>query len=350
MVGAVSDKTGISWADATWNPIVGCTKVSAGCDNCYAIRTAHRMTANPNPLVSQAYAGTEAGGEWTGKVNLLADRLEPLRWRKPRRIFVNAQSDLFHKDVPDEFIARVFAVMALTPRHTYQVLTKRHGRMRSLLRSDNFRPDVEDAMRGIVAAYRTEQPWYAAWPLPNLWLGVSVEDQATVDLRIPALLDTPAAVRWISAEPLLGPVDLRDYVDRWRECDGDTCDWGHCDRAAVAVRRDFTHGDPRYVLMLPVCELHRGLDWVVVGGESGPGARPMHPDWARTLRDQCAAAKVPYFFKQWGEWAPEDQTPEETVIPAQYRHDDSTGCMRLGRRVTGDRLDGRQHHEWPVSQ
>lgn len=327
----MSDKTGISWTDATWNPVVGCTKVSAGCDNCYAIRTAHRMTANPNPLVSQAYAGTEAGGEWTGKVNLLTDRLDqPLRWRKPRRIFVNAQSDLFHKDVPDEFIARVFAVMALTPRHTYQVLTKRHGRMRSLLRSDNFRPAVEDAMRGIVAAYRTERAWYAAWPLPNLWLGVSVEDQSTADLRIPALLDTPAAVRWISAEPLLGPVDLRDYVDRWHEDDGGTCDWGHCDRAAVAVRRDFTHGDPRYVSMLPVCELHRGIDWVVVGGESGPGARPMHPEWARTLRDQCAATGVPYFFKQWGEHGPDGR--------------------RVGRRASGDLLDGVLHHEWPVSQ
>ena len=280
----MSDKTGISWTDATWNPIVGCTKVSAGCDNCYAIRTAHRMAANPNPLVSQAYAGTESGGEWTGKVNLLADRLEPLRWRKPRRIFVNAQSDLFHKGVPDEFIARVFAVMALTPRHTYQVLTKRHGRMRSLLRSDNFRPAVEDAMRGIVAAYRTERPWYAAWPLPNLWLGVSVEDQQWADIRIPALLDTPAAVRWLSCEPLLGPVDLRGLLQCFH------CKTTHkfelCDR--------MSHPVPYGALS------KRHVDWVVVGGESGPGARPMHPAWARSLRDQCQAAGVPFHFKQAG--------------------------------------------------
>jgi len=280
----MSDKTGISWTDATWNPIVGCTKVSPGCDHCYAIRTAHRMTANPNPLVSQAYAGTESGGEWTGKVNLLADRLEPLRWRKPRRIFVNAQSDLFHKGVPDEFIARVFAVMALTPRHTYQVLTKRHGRMRSLLRSDNFRPAVEDAMRGIVAAYRTERPWYAAWPLPNLWLGVSVEDQQWADIRIPALLDTPAAVRWLSCEPLLGPVDLRGLLQCFH------CKTTHkfelCDR--------MSHPVPYGALS------KRHVDWVVVGGESGPGARPMHPAWARSLRDQCQAAGVPFHFKQAG--------------------------------------------------
>lgn len=313
----MSDKTEISWTDATWNPVVGCTKVSAGCDNCYAIRTAHRMTANPNPLVSQAYAGTEQDGEWTGKINLLTDRLDqPLRWRKPRRIFVNAQSDLFHKDVPDDFIARVFAVTARTPHHTYQVLTKRHGRMRSLLSSADFADRV-----GWVSM--TSAPW----PLPNLWLGVSVEDQATADLRIPALLGTPAAVRWVSAEPLLGPVDLSDYVDRWREYDGDICNWGRCDRAAVAVRRDFTHEDPRYVCMLPVCERHRGLDWVVVGGESGPGARPMHPDWTRSLRDQCASTGVAFHFKQAGsvlarEWgckgkgANPDEWPES--FPREY--------------------------------
>ena len=304
----MSDGTGISWADATWNPVVGCTKVSPGCDHCYAIRTAHRMTANPNPLVSQAYAGTEAGDEWTGKVNLLPGRLDqPLRWRKPRRIFVNAQSDLFHGAVPDDFIARVFAVMACTPRHTYQVLTKRHGRMRSLLRSDDFRPAVEDAMRGIVAAYRTERTWYAAWPLPNLWLGLSVEDQSTADLRIPALLDTPAAVRWVSAEPLLGPVDLREWVHT-PEClpgGDDGPPWCTCGL--------FLSG---------------GLDWVVVGGESGPGARPMHPEWARTLRDQCASTGVAFFFKQWGEHG-QDQ-------------------RRVGKRAAGDLLDGRQHHEWPV--
>lgn len=298
----MSDKTAISWTDATWSPLVGCTKVSAGCDNCYAIRTAHRMTANPNPLVSQAYAGTEAGGEWTGRVNLLTDRLDqPLRWRKPRRIFVNAQSDLFHKDVPDDFIARVFAVMALAPQHTFQVLTKRHGRMRALLSSEDFPRLVFAHAYHNGAEDIGDADWgHEDWPLSNVWVGVGVEDQATADLRIPALLDTPAAVRWISAEPLLGPVDLRDYVDRWHEDDGDICDWGRCDRAAVAVRRDFTHEDPRYVCMLPVCERHRGLDWVVVGGESGPGARPMHPEWVRSLRNQCASTGVAFHFKQAG--------------------------------------------------
>ena len=312
----MSDKTGISWTDATWNPVVGCTKVSAGCDHCYAIRTAHRMAANPNPLVSQAYAGTEAGGEWTGKVNLLANRLDqPLRWRKPRRIFVNAQSDLFHKDVPDDFIARVFAVMALARQHTFQVLTKRHGRMRALLRSSDFRSAVEDGMRGMVAAHRPERTWYEMWPLPNVWLGVSVEDQATADMRIPALLDTPAAVRFLSCEPLLGPMDLQMAVPR-------PCTCGPGQTFLIGETRAHKTGCPALRWPFP--------DWVIVGGESGPGARPMHPTWARSLRDQCASAGVPYFFKQWGEHGPDGR--------------------RVGRRATGDLLDGVLHREWPVSQ
>ena len=297
----MSDGTKISWADATWSPLVGCTKVSAGCDNCYAIRTAHRMTANPNPLVSQAYAGTEAGGEWTGKVNILADRLDqPLKWRRPRRIFVNAQSDLFHEAVPDDFIVRVWAVMTLAPQHVFQVLTKRHARMRSLLSAPRFQDDVWRAATVLMGEHGIDKGRHFAWPLPGVWLGVSVEDQRWADIRIPALLDTPAAVRWLSCEPLLGPVDLSDHVDRWREDDCGTCDWGYCSQPAVAVRRDYAHGDGDYVCMLPVCREHRGVDWVVVGGESGPGARPMHPAWARTLRDQCQDAGVPFHFKQAG--------------------------------------------------
>ena len=309
----MSDGTGISWTDATWNPVVGCTKVSPGCDNCYAIRTARRMIANPNPAVSQAYAGTEAGGEWTGKVNLLADRLDqPLRWRKPRRIFVNAQSDLFHKEVPDDFIARVFAVMALAPRHTFQVLTKRHGRMRSLLRSSDFRSAVEDAIKGMVSAHQPKHVWYAAWPLPNVWLGVSVEDQATADLRIPALLDTPAAVRFLSCEPLLGPMDLQMAVPR-------PCTCGPGQTFLIGETRAHKTGCPALRWPFP--------DWVVVGGETGPNAPPMHPTWARSLRDQCASTGVAFHFKQAGsvlarEWgcngkgANPDEWPES--FPREY--------------------------------
>ena len=284
----MSDGTKISWADATWSPLVGCTKVSAGCDNCYAIRTAHRMTANPNPLVSQAYAGTEAGGEWTGKVNILADRLDqPLKWRRPRRIFVNAQSDLFHEAVPDDFIVRVWAVMTLAPQHVFQVLTKRHARMRSLLSAPRFQDDVWRAATVLMGEHGIDKGRHFAWPLPGVWLGVSVEDQRWADRRIPALLDTPAAVRWISAEPLLGPVDLR----AWEWCDHDSGTYTGRSRYCRLYRG---HDDGHCTDVLP------GIDWVVVGGESGPGARPMHPAWARTLRDQCQDAGVPFHFKQAG--------------------------------------------------
>lgn len=256
----MSGNSSIEWtrgddgtAGTTWNPILGCDRVSPGCDACYAITQANIRAANPHPKVAAAFAGlterTDHGLDWTGRVNLLPERLEqPFTWRKPRRVFVNSLADLFHDDVPTAFIAAVFDVMRRTPQHTYQILTKRHARMRSLSHGATFG---------------------AGWPLPNVWLGASVEDQKWADIRIPALLDTPAAVRWISAEPLLGPVDL----------------------ANVGPEPGFD-------------ALRSGLDWVVAGGESGPGARPMHPDWARSLRDQCQAASVPFFFKQFGAWGP----------------------------------------------
>lgn len=278
----MSDNTGIEWADATWNPVIGCTKVSAGCDNCYAIKTATRMQANPNPKISAAYAGTAAAGEWTDQVNLLSDRLTiPLAWTKPRKVFVNSQSDLFHRNVPDRFIAEVFAVMALAGQHTFQLLTKRHGRMRSLLSSVPFQNMVALHVEMRLSLRSTYEH---VWPLPNVWLGVSVEDQATANVRIPALLDTPAAIRWLSMEPLLARVDLR-RIERnaWTPA-----------RTVLEPVLDRDTGD----VLVPA------IDWVVVGGESGPKARPMHPAWASELRDVCNAAKVPFLFKQWGEWSP----------------------------------------------
>ena len=190
----MSDKTKIEWTDATWNPVTGCTMVSPGCDHCYAETIAHR------------FAGTAAYPDGFA-VTLRPERLDqPLRWRRPRRVFVNSMSDLFHKDVPDEYIACIWAVMALAPQHTFQVLTKRHGRMRSLLDDDGFIQRVWNEMDGFLP--RAKHPDESRWPLPNVWLGVSVEDQQRADLRIPALLDTPAAVRFLSCEPLLRPVDL----------------------------------------------------------------------------------------------------------------------------------------------
>ena len=249
----MGDKSTIEWTDATWNPVRGCSIVSKGCTNCYAMRQAHRSSG-----VGGAYEGltklSKGGPVWTGKVRTVPELLQqPLRWKRPRRIFVNSMSDLFHEDVPDEFITKVWTTMADAPQHVFQILTKRPRRMRDYLLP---RLSIGD---------------FIAPPLSNVWLGVSVEDQAAADERIPFLLQAPAAVRWISAEPLLGSIDVCRYL-----------------------------GNPLakpYPFLVPVtAPAPRGIDWCVTGGESGPGARPMHPDWARALRDQCAGAGVAFFF------------------------------------------------------
>ena len=240
-------QTLIEWAEATWNIITGCTRVSRGCGaadggGCYAERlAATRLRHHPSRR-----GLTDEHGRWTGEVRLNKEWLDqPLRWQRPRRIFVCAHSDLFHEAVPEEWIDIVFAVMAQGAQHTFQILTKRPRRA-----------------RGYLARLARRD----SWPFPNVWLGTSVEDQRTANARIPALLEAPAAVRWISVEPLLGPLTVFDL-------DG-----------PVDVREGM---DP-------------GLHWVVAGGESGPRARPMDPEWARSLRDQCQIAGVPFFFKQWG--------------------------------------------------
>jgi len=288
----VSDKSKIEWTDATWNPVTGCTQVSPGCDHCYALTLAERFRGTPGHYFEQGF-----------DVVLRPDKLDqPLRWTKPRRIFVNSMSDLFHADVPDEYIAKVFAVMALAP-HTFQILTKRHARMRALLTSQAFMLAVSIHVRlGQTGTFEDVR-----WPLPNVWMGVSVEDQKWANIRIPALLDTPAAVRFLSCEPLLGPVQL-----------------GH----------DLV-----------------GLDWVIVGGESGRGARPMHPDWARTIRDDCASAGVAFHFKQWGEWVTEDQAPEDAILPAVSQRafgDEEPTVWKVGKRAAGRHLDGRTWDEFPT--
>jgi protein gp37 len=323
----VADRSHIEWTQATWNPLVGYTKVSPGCDRCYAETLVNR------------FAGTsKAFPHRFEVVTLRDDRMltQPLRWKRPRKVFVNSLSDLFHVAVPDQAIARVFAVMAAAQQHTFQLLTKRHARMRSLLSDDWFRRTVEE----LAAEHDRGDGVHFAWPLNNLWLGVSVEDQHWADIRIPALLDTPAAVRWISAEPLLGPVCL----DAFHSADG------HGRAARVA------------------CELWpQGIDWVVVGGESGLGARPMHPQWARDIRDQCAAAGVPFLFKQWGEWAPGASGSDILDRPSRVAMVNTSGqrvpildaalshvapewalMSRLGKKAAGRRLDGRTHDGYPT--
>src|SRR5262249_4586008 len=188
----------IEWTEETWNPAAGCTHVSPGCDHCYAARLASgRLRHRPE------YVGLASAGMFNGTVRTLPGRLDkPLHWREPRMVFVNSMSDLFHDGVPSSYIARVFHVMAATPEHTYQVLTKRHARMRSLLRDESFRERVY-----LSAELIGDDILGDRWPLPNVWLGVSAESQQWADIRVAALLDTPAAVRFVSAEPRLGPVD-----------------------------------------------------------------------------------------------------------------------------------------------
>lgn len=276
----MSDRSPIQWTDATWNPVRGCSRVSAGCMNCYAERQAIRQ-------ISGAYNGlvkrTSHGPAWTGEVGIVSELLDlPLRWRKSRRVFVNSMSDLFHEGVPDEFIERVFSVMAGANRHTFQVLTKRPHRMREFV--NRFSPDGDGFVTRFAekAMGRYDGPVFAdnAWPLPNVWLGVSVEDQATADERIPLLLQTPAAVRFVSYEPALSPVDFRFTNGLVHGCDA----------------ADYT------------------VDWLIVGGESGPGARPCRVQWIESAVRQCRDEGIACFVKQLGTypvWADVETSPVE---------------------------------------
>lgn len=377
--------TGIGWTDETWNFLLGCYWSSRGCDRCFAIRTANIRAHNPHPAIARAYEGLvarDADGhlDWTGEVRVLGERLTiPLRWRNPRRIFVNSMSDLFHPKVPTEVIARAYAVMALAVQHHFQILTKRERRMRSVLNSPAFRVAVERAMYALAAdetaplsrdARRqinaSEAEW--VWPLPNVWVGVSVEDQKAADRRIPALLDTLAAVRWISAEPLLGPIDLHSV--RYRGDVDYLLDPLH--RRHRRLGQPATDGTAPFQVGL--ANLH-GLDWVVVGGETAPvqedddGAlvapRPMHPDWVRSLRDQCIPAEVAFYFKQWGDVAPSRQVPAAAStsrsVPRAWLIDldgatravgrdargDAVTVQRVGVKAAGNTIDGQVIEQYP---
>ena len=318
--------TKIEWTDATWPVVAGCTKVSAGCDNCYAIRDSRRLGENPNPKVSGAYNGTAAmkNGRvnWTGLVRPLTERLDwPLKWKKPRRIFVCNESDLFHEAVPDSFIAEVFNIMAsgtlsCTKRHKheedycwqgdphiFQVLTKRPARA------------LDFMTRGVCAVTQDwpgDAPLESAleggppfWPLPNVWFGVSVEDQKTADERITLLLQTPAAVRFVSEEPSLGQIDRRPFL-------------------ATGL-------------------IHQWI-W---GGESGPNARPSTPPLARSARDECLEFGVAFFMKQWGEWSPIGSAAKHTYQDVPCGDGSHHQMFRVGKPAAGRLLDGREWNEFP---
>ena len=325
----------IEWTDTTWNPVVGCTPVSPGCLNCYAATMARRLEAMGRaeyaPRVEPAAMGTPydahtpektiriaevRGGRavFTGDVRTVPERLtDPLKWRKPRRVFVNSMSDLFHEAVSFEFVDRVFAVMALCLQHTFQVLTKRPERMAEYLAlrvgkgasiiysleewdSERPRTNIDDAISRLNAA-----------PLPNVWLGTSVERQQEADERIPHLLKWPAAVRFLSCEPLLGPVDLSSH---WLL---DSLDWV-------------------------------SLDWVIVGGESGATARPCDVGWIRGIVRQCRAAKVPVFVKQLGKH-PRELAGAGEPMPMAWIWDD--GGEQIERWYKPADRKGGDPAEWP---
>ena len=285
--------TAIEWTDSTWNPTTGCDRVSPGCAHCYALTLARRLKAMGQPRYQKD--GGKASGLGFG-LTMHEDSLSlPLSWKKPRRVFVNSMSDLFHEEVTVDFIDRVFAVMALTPQHTYQILTKRPERMREYMNTlMSGHRNVALAARLMVDSTETSKECWSTSdevlkalfrgpkgltiePLPNVWLGCTVENQHFADERIPILLDTPAAVRFVSVEPMLGPVDL-------------------CNLPSVS-------GIGRYLDSLYLSEgsdLPARLDWVIVGGESGPKHRPFDPDWARSIVAQCREARVAAFVKQLG--------------------------------------------------
>ena len=280
----MADNTQIQWSDATWNPITGCSVVSPGCTNCYAMKLAGGRLKH-HPSRKGLTKDSKAGPVWTGEVRFNNKWLDqPLRWKRPRRIFVCAHGDLFHEKVENSWIHKVFAVMALSPQHQFQVLTKRSERMRRYFRRrnrdlqlawwSNFCGKSEEERRFLYNSPRV---------LPNVWLGVSVEDQKRADERIPDLLQTPAAVRFISAEPLLGAIDLQLL---------------HYDEVTNINALTGKHG-----LAYPLRGEIDKLDWVIAGGESGNRTdkfRDCDPDWVRYLRDQCAEHGTPFFFKQWG--------------------------------------------------
>lgn len=386
----------IEWTEDTWNPLIGCDKVSAGCKNCYAIQTAWiRMH---NPAMKEKYAGTvekTAAGKlnWTGKVNMHEPSLlKPLKAKKPTVYFVNSMSDLFHEEVPFHFIDKVFAVMALCPQHTFQILTKRADRMQEyFVNRDDDMDEIREEGRSIVYDYPhlfhileklygkakeeignhwitgellphlKDAGWYwdkiysefgketniefdGQWPLKNVWLGVSVEDQKAAAERIPYLLEVPAAVRFLSCEPLLGPVKLN-------QIDADAA--GHPEYCQINCLTG------RHTDMARPCADVPTIHWVIVGGESGPDSRPMNPEWAKSIRDQCEAAKVPFFFKQWGNWKYSGgNSRKENIGDWKGEKRDTIGMdagandgvhvmVNVGKKKAGRELEGKIHNGYP---
>jgi len=284
--------TKIEWTEATWNPIIGCSKISPGCENCYAEKMAGRLsnivsTAHYLRVVEQnvsapfVHRGLQI---WNGQTHFVESALDkPLKRKKPTMYFVCSMGDLFHESVPFEWIDKVMAVIAQTPQHTFQILTKRADRMNKYFERSEY--DF---------GYKIT---------PNIWLGVTVENQEQADKRIPILLEIPAAIRFVSIEPMLGQIYLTDFENPF---------YNYIDKT----------------------ENINSIDWVICGGETGTKARPMHPDWVRSLRDQCKETNTPLFFKSWGEYAP-------------FTHEKGFEMVKVGKKKSGNLIDGKQYRDFP---
>lgn len=296
----------IEWTGKTWNPIIGCDKVSAGCKYCYAIRMANRLAHIPAMMdlyMDTVTVGANGQPNWTGVVKVSERSMDkPLRTNKPTLFFVNSMSDLFHDAVPFDVVDRVFAIMAICQRHTFQVLTKRAARMAEYYKA-GFPVLIERWEKALVAMGMHE--WKIeennnTYPLPNVWMGVSVESQQTANERIPYLLEIDAAVRFLSCEPLLGAVDLTE-VELPSKYNISVSTAAHINCLTSMDDEHFYNH-------------HKQVDWVIVGGESGPGSRPMHPEWANKIIRDCKSNDVPVFFKQWGDWVPIDEPHKQDDI------------------------------------
>lgn len=319
----------IEWTDMTVNPVVGCTPISAGCDNCYA-RTLHNRR-------HEAYKrGAKLPDQYAQPFEVLQffpDRMqELLHMRKPRRVFVGSTTDLFHANIPFEVIMRVCDVMSRAPQHTYILLTKRVDRMLDTLR--------------IVYGYGFAPP-------PRLIVGATIETQKQADERVPILLQlkkwVPSVKLMVSVEPMLGAVTIRRYLySECQTCHGAGTVWAGDGGAMCPQCGWITNGLPGEI---------PHLDWIICGGETGPSARPMHARWVKLLRDQCQAAGVPFFFKSWGNFVAESQAPEDSVLPSRsfapdgwdMRHRDSF-VFHVGKRTAGRLLDGVEWNQFPAVQ